>query len=184
MRICAHLRRHSGGLHTAIDPSQFAADGWRGRGALRLERAGLSAHLEVIDKPDYLALPEMVAAGRRFDFVLIDGWHAFDYTQLDLFYADLLLRPGGVLAIHDTNWPAVYRACRFLETHKPYERIGPPIHATYSSLVARVSRRVGQVIRGPAAMRAARSRRCEWFALAAYRKRADHRVPNEYYAEF
>lgn len=184
LRICAHLQAHSGGLHTAVDPYQFATDGWAGRGAARVERAGLAAHLEVIARPDYLALPELVARDCRFDFILIDGWHAFDFTQLDLFYADLLLRPNGVLAIHDTNWPAVYRACRFLETHKPYERIGPPLHVTYASLAARVGRRVGQVIRGPAAMRAARARRHEWFALAAYRKTADHQVPNDYYASF
>jgi peptidoglycan/xylan/chitin deacetylase (PgdA/CDA1 family) len=183
-RICAYLHARGGGRHTAIDPYQLAPDGWAGRGVRRIEQAGLSAHLELITKPDFLALPELVANQRRFDFVLIDGWHAFDFTQLDFFYADLLLRPGGLLAIHDTNWPAVHRACRFLETHKPYERIGPPISVTCRSFARRAGRRMGQVLRGPAAMRAARARRREWFALAAYRKRADHTVPNAFYAPF
>ncbi len=183
-RICAFLHARGDGKHTAIDPYQFAPDVWAGRGAARVRDAGLGNCLEVIDQPDFLALPELVRAQRRFDFVLIDGWHSFDHTLLDLFYADLLLNAGGVVAIHDTNWPAVHRACRFLETHKAYARIGPPLAVNLRSLAARGLRRVLQLAHGPAAWRDAQQRRTEWFALAAYRKIADGQVPNDFYKPF
>jgi predicted O-methyltransferase YrrM len=183
-RICAYHRDHGRGRHVAVDPFQLAEDGWNGQGVARVASAGLSEFLELISEPDYLALPELVRAGRRFDFVLIDGWHSFDYTMIDLFYADLLLRAGGVVAIHDSNWPAVYRACRFLETHKPYERIGPPISVERTSLIARGIRRIRQLACGRSAWRDARLRRTRWYALAAYRKRADHQVLNDQYTPF
>ncbi|HRX86060.1 MAG TPA: polysaccharide deacetylase family protein [Phycisphaerae bacterium] len=183
-RICAYLAAHGGGQHVAIDPFQFADDAWAGRGVARVQRAGLAQYLEVIAEPDYLALPALVKSGRRFDFILIDGWHSFDYTFVDLFYADVLLNSGGTLAIHDTNWPAVYRACRFLETHKAYDRIGPPISVSLPSIMARGLRRIRQIMGGPAAWHAARQRRTEWYALGAYRKRADAQVPNDFYARF
>ncbi len=184
LRICRHLQAQGGERHTAVDPFQSDPAGWDGQGIRRVAQAGLAAYLEVIEAPDYLALPKLLDAGAAFDFVLIDGWHSFDHTLLDVFYADLLLTPGGVLAIHDTGWPAVYKACRFLETHKAYTRIGPPISVIRTSLAARLTRRVGQVLRGPKAMADARARRASWFALAAYRKEASRQVPNDFYAPF
>ena len=38
---------------------------------------------------------------KPFDFIFIDGWHTFDYTLVDMFYADRLLRIGGYLLIDD-----------------------------------------------------------------------------------
>lgn len=182
--ICETLHRLGRGRHTAIDPFQSAAEGWNRQGIEAVHRAGVEAYLDLIEDFDYLALPRLVEQKRRFDFILIDGWHSFDYTFLDIFYADLLLREGGVLAIHDTDWPAVYKACRFLETHKPYDRIGPPLSVSLKSLPARLMRRVNQIVRGPRFYQEARSRRCEWFSLGAYRKRADKQVPNDFYTGF
>lgn len=75
--------------------------------------SGLSSYLELLEEFDYIALPRLVAEQRSLDFILIDGWHSFDYTLIDMFYADILLRPGGVLTVHDTGWPSVYKACKF-----------------------------------------------------------------------
>lgn len=183
--ICQALRDFGGqGRHTAVDPFQSSPQGWRGEGVESVRRAGLEDLFELVEDFDYLALPRLVEQKRRFDFILIDGWHSFDYTLLDLFYADLLLAPGGLLLVHDTGWPAVYKACRFLETHKPYDRLSPPLAVTIPGLLGRLARRAGQVLGGPAAYRQARSRRCEWFSLGAYRKRADQQVPDDFYAAF
>ncbi len=35
------------------------------------------------------------------DFIFIDGWHTFDYTLIDFFYADKLLRKDGIILIDD-----------------------------------------------------------------------------------
>ncbi|MDP7348125.1 MAG: class I SAM-dependent methyltransferase, partial [Phycisphaeraceae bacterium] len=109
IEICKTLRDVGGETHVAIDPYQSDPDGWNNQGINNVKAAGFDGLLEPIADFDYLALPKLVEQGRRFDFVLIDGWHSFDYTLVDLFYADLLLNVDGVVAIHDTGWPAVHR---------------------------------------------------------------------------
>ena len=126
----------------------------------------------------------LVAEGAKFDFVFIDGYHSFDYTLLDFFYADLMLDVGGVVAVHDTVMPSVYKSMRFIEALKPYKRLSAPVMVRLDSLPRRLLRRVGQVLGGPAALRAAHSRRREWFALAAYQKLADRQVPEEHPIDF
>ena len=182
--ICQTLRALGEGSHTAIDPFQNDAKAWGSQGVKNLERAGLADRFELLEDFDYAALPRLHGQNRRFDFILIDGWHSFDYTLLDLFYADLLLSVGGVLMVHDTGWPAVYKACRFLETHKPYDRLSPPLAVAIPNLVGRVKRRVGEVLRGPRSYRNAVQRRTAWFSLAAYRKRAEQQVGDDFFASF
>ncbi len=182
--LCEFLKKQGHGKHTAIDPFQTAPKGWAGKGVERVRQAELDSWYELLEELDYLALPRLVAAQKTFDFILIDGWHSFDYTLLDLFYADLLLKENGVLAVHDTGWPAVYKACRFLETHKPYDRLSPPIAVAIPTLIGRLARRIGQIVRGPKSYQEARSRREQWFSLGVYRKRANHQVPDAFFAPF
>jgi hypothetical protein len=103
----------------------------------------------------------LVSEGARFDCVFIDGYHSFDYTLLDFFYTDLLLKVGGVVAIHDTVMPGVYKAVRFIETLKPYKRLSAPVMVRLDSLPRRIVRRAGQILGGPGALRDARARRRE-----------------------
>jgi len=182
--ICSFLHDHGGGRHVAVDPFETSESGWNGQGLRLLEDSGLRDHLDFIEDYDYLAMPQLIREGRRFDFVLIDGWHSFDYTLLDLFYADLLLKVGGVVVVHDTGWPAVYKAVRFLESHKPYERISPPPTLHLRPLHRRLLRRLGQLLSGPRALAEAKSRRENWCSLAAYRKLRDEQVPEHYNKRF
>jgi len=182
--ICNALRTLGRGRHTAIDPFQSSAQGWLGKGIEAVCQADLASYCEVIEDYDYLALPQLVAEHRQYDFILIDGWHSFDYTLLNLFYADFLLCCGGVLAVHDTGLPAVHKACKFLESHKQYQRIGPPISVGLKSLPKRITRRVLQLFSGPHQMKEAKCRREKWFSLGAYRKVQDHQVGNEFFANF
>ncbi len=182
--ICEMLKSFGGGKHSAIDPFQSSPQGYSGRGIEKIRQAGLEAYFEMIEDFDYLALPRLVAEKRSFDFILLDGWHSFDYTLLDFFYADLLLKDGGVLALHDSGLPSVHRVCRFIETHKPYDLLSPPVAVSYSSLVRRLGRRLGQLLGGPTAMAQARSRRTQWFSLAVYRKKESSQVPNVGYQNF
>lgn len=184
LEVCRLLREVGGTRHTVIDPFQSHEGGWGGRGIKLVQDGGFGDLLEMIEDYDYLALPKLVAEKRQFDFILIDGWHSFDYTFIDLFFADLLLRPGGVVAIHDTGWPSVYRACRFIETHKPYDRLSPPMGVEIKSLVGRLWRRAKQMMGGPRAMEEARQRRTQWYSLAAYRKRENYQVANDGYTPF
>lgn len=115
------------GRHTSIDPFQIATHGYgyRGVGVTMVNRAGLSDQHRLIEEPNYLALPCLLKAGEQFDLIFIDGWHTFDFAFIDLFYADLLLREGGVLIFDDWGFPCVYHVTRFLEQHKAYRKLGP-----------------------------------------------------------
>jgi len=180
--LCRAVREAGGDKHVAVDPYQGDPDAWDSKGIQAVQDAGYGDLLEMIEDFDYLALPRLVQEKREFDFILIDGWHSFDYTFIDIFFADLLLKPGGIMAVHDTVWPSVYKACRFLETHKPYDRLGPPLAVTLKPLAARLLRRMTQILSGGSAE--AKSRREQWMSLGAWRKRESHLVPNDFYASF
>lgn len=182
--ICRALHRLGRGRHVAIDPFQTSDEWWRGTGLARVAANGLDAHLELIEEFDHLALPRLLHDGRRFDLILVDGWHSFDHTMLDFFYADLLLRIGGVVMFHDTCLPSVHRVCRFIETHKPYDPIGPPPIAFAPWPTVRAWRRMMRLATARPTTADIRLRRTRWFTLAAYRKRADRLVPDLFHADF
>lgn len=182
--ICRYLRKMGKGRHTAIDPFQSDPAGLNGYGLNRVRDAGFSDLLEFHEDFDYLVLPKLVKDKRRFDFILLDGWHSFDYTMIDFFYADLLLNPKGIVVFHDTAWPSVNRVCKFVETHKPYERISPPLYMQRDDLPGRLRNRVLELMGGSEGMKQANERRKSWFSLAVYRKNEDHQVPNMFSAPF
>lgn len=175
--------------HFAIDPYQERAidyfdpskpppteKGHGGVGLAMVERAGLGGWLEFDDRPDYLALPDLVAQGRKFDLVFIDGYHTFDYTFVDYFFADLLLREGGYLVFDDWMLPPVHKVCWFLESHKDYELIGPkhdfPLKPSYRAKLW-LQRKLGR--------RAPRNADPEWGSIMAYRKRSSTMVRPLYF---
>lgn len=178
--ICRHVQLSRGRKHVAVDPFESSPEGWANAGIEHLWHEGLEQYLELIEDFDYLALPRLVSDNRSFDFVLIDGWHSFDYTLIDLFYADLLLDPGGVVVVHDSGRQSVYKGLRFLETHKPYDRLSPPLAVYPKPLVSRLLRRIRLLLSGPRALAEAKSRRTEWYSLAAYRKRENQQVADAF----
>lgn len=171
-------------MHVAIDPFQLHQDGWKGAGMEAVKRAGLDKRMQLIEAPSYTAMPNLIQEGQKFQFILIDGWHSFDFTMVDFFFADLLLDPEGIIALHDTNLPSVHKVCRFIETHKPYERISPQPVIKSRNFVRKVFRRLGDFLKGSVVMREAKARREEWFTLSAYKKNKDFQVPNVFFARF
>lgn len=176
--LCDALQERGGRL-TSIDPFQTAPppQGFGGVGVEAVRSMGYGSQHHLIERLDYLALPALVEQGAKFDFILIDGYHSFDYTFLDLFFADMLLADGGILAVHDTTSPPVYRAVRFMETHKPYERLSAPLMVEIRSPIGRAIRRLRIFAAGPSATEGARSRRRDWMMLSAHRKLASRQVP-------
>lgn len=86
----------------------------------------------IIEEPSYLALPTLLREGMagRFDLILVDGMHLYDYTLVDMFYADLLLRPGGVVVLDDVRHPGVADALKFLNSnYKHWQRVTDTICA-------------------------------------------------------
>jgi methyltransferase family protein len=136
--------------------------------------AGYDRLIEFHPEPSYLALPSLVSQGTKVDFAFIDGWHTFDYALTDFFYVDLLLRPGGVVVIDDTDFPSVWRLCRFIVTNLAYSVAGRvplqsestpgPLFSVTNSLWA-VGDKIGSIIRGDGLYRHSR--------CIAFRKDAD-----------
>ena len=163
----------SDGLHTAIDPNQTLKGGygWYGIGLESVRRAGFADRFHLIEQPSHLALPQLLAAGELYDFILIDGWHSYDYAFVDYFYSDLLLRDGGILVIDDWRMLQVYQVTRFIETHKPYEKLGPRTNNSVSSKVNNVRLHLtGKTIN-----------ETEWGSIVAYRKLQSAQVRSDFY---
>lgn len=126
--ICDALAQLPNPRHIVIDPHQLQPSSthmsFEGLGLQTLRKAGYEHLIEFHGAPSYLALPELVSKGTKVDFAFIDGWHTFDYAFMDFFYVDLLLNPGGVVVIDDTDFPSVWKVCRFIVTNLPYSVVG------------------------------------------------------------
>ena len=102
-----------GGRHVAIDP--FQAESWNGAGLRTLREAGVEELVEVIEEESQLALPRLVAEGRKFDLAFVDGDHRFEGVFLDLYFMTRLVRPGGLVVVDDMWMPAVRTAMAYVE---------------------------------------------------------------------
>ncbi len=101
-------------LLTSIDP--YAQSHWVSAGILHLQRAGVAPLHELLLERSELALPRLVAAGRRFDVAFIDADHRFEHALIDIFFARRLVGPDRLIIVDDAWMPAVQKACRFFTT--------------------------------------------------------------------
>lgn len=106
------------------DPCQFTD--YDGTALESLRRTGLSGLFELLEGPSHLMLPQLIERGIKVDFAFIDAWHTFDYTLIDVFLADKLLRPGGFLLMHDYVMPSKKKVWRYLLSHRKYTPIPGP----------------------------------------------------------
>jgi predicted O-methyltransferase YrrM len=133
-----------GGRLISVDPNQSAL--WRNIGVRNIERAGLAAQHQLIERRDYTALPELLRKRTTVQFAYIDGWHTFDYVLLDFFYIDKMLDAGGVVAFNDCALGGVDRAMRFVRSHRRYEPYDAGLRRSYlgrdvRSTLARIATR-------------------------------------------
>jgi len=126
LAICEALSVVSAVKHYGVDPDQSTAVG--GAALANLKRAGFDSVFELLEGPSHLMLPKLLERGVVLDLGFIDGWHTFDYTLLDFFYIDKMLRPGGVVLLHDRSWPSKQKVIRFIKTHRRYREL--PVHAS------------------------------------------------------
>ena len=131
--------RDAGGNGKLISLDPVQSTHYKRIGRLNIERAGWGEFHELIEAPDYLALPKLLERGQKIDFAYIDGWHTFDYCLLDFFFCDKLLNPGGVVAFNDTRFPAVHKVLGFVTTHRHYREIDVGLPATYTGRNALVT---------------------------------------------
>ena len=125
--------------HVIIDPSQHSD--YNDTGLLGLKRAGFT--YEFRNEPSEIALPRLLDSGETFDMVFCDGYHTFDHTVLDLFYAERLIHENGIIVVDDTSWPQVNRAVRFF-LRCPHIRLikGVPADPKRGSFARRMLHRI------------------------------------------
>ncbi len=167
------LDENGGGTVTSIDPFQNrdengVAYAIGGQGVRNVAASGFANRHRLMEEYDYIAMPQLVAERASFDMIFIDGYHSFDYTFLDFFYADLLLKEGGVCAFHDTGWPTVYKVTDFLMKNKDYVPVGPRPSRYLSNVAMRGLRRGWHMMTGRDTEM--RERRTAWGSVAAFRK--------------
>src|SRR5205814_2034177 len=103
------------------DPHQ--SNEYKRAGVTAIDRAGLTGRHTLLETFDYLALPNLLAATQSVDLAFVDGWHTFDYTLLDFWYLDKMLRVGGIIGFDDCHFAAVHKVIAFINTHRQYEEV-------------------------------------------------------------
>jgi predicted O-methyltransferase YrrM len=119
----------AGGRLVSIDPGQTLH--YHGVGRANVERAGYAAYHTLMESYNYLALPELLQGNTVADFAYIDGWHTFDYTLLDFFLIDKVLKVDGVLGFNDCALPSVRKVLGFVKTHRKYREINVGLKPNY-----------------------------------------------------
>lgn len=64
-----------------------------------------------------VVMADLLRRGMRYDFVFIDGQHLYDYTMVDLFFADLLLKPGGMCCVDDITMDSVSTCVKYIASN-------------------------------------------------------------------
>ncbi|MGZ4960927.1 MAG: class I SAM-dependent methyltransferase [Limisphaerales bacterium] len=118
LHICSAINGRNGAHHTIIDP--FQNERWDGTGIANLERGGMR-FFQLIEEKSEFALPRLcLEAEEQFDLIFVDGFHTFDHTLIDCFYATRLLRTGGYLVVDDASWRSVNRCISYLAKYPCY----------------------------------------------------------------
>jgi cephalosporin hydroxylase len=99
-------------VHIAIDPYQSSL--WDSVGRLKLEEAHLIDFVEVIEEKSSVVLPRLMAAGRQFGMIYIDGSHLFEDVFIDAYFCVRLLETGGYLLFDDSTDPHVAKVLAFI----------------------------------------------------------------------
>jgi predicted O-methyltransferase YrrM len=125
-----------GGKLISIDP--YHGDYHR-IGETLVQRSDRADAHQLVEEPDFLALPKMVEDGLVVDLAYIDGMHTFDYVALDAFYCDKLVRPGGIIAFNDCGFRSIHKFLKYFVRHRHYEEIDVGLEPDYQGRNALVS---------------------------------------------
>jgi predicted O-methyltransferase YrrM len=112
----------------SIDPYQKTQ--WNNSGINLLKEFNFDNRHQCIYDKSYQALPDLLKKNgeEKYDFIFIDGWHTFDYTLIDFFYADKLLKVGGIIIIDDALHKGVEKTIKYISNnYKFYKKLESPI---------------------------------------------------------
>jgi predicted O-methyltransferase YrrM len=103
--------------HVAIDPYQTTV--WDGVGVQSLQAAGLADCVELVEEQSCLALPRLLAEGRRFGLIYVDGSHLFEDVFVDAYFSARLLVDDGFILFDDSSNKHVAKTLAFIESNLP-----------------------------------------------------------------
>lgn len=119
LHICSALSTRLAAEHWILDPFQNTQ--FHGIGVANLERSNFN-FFRLIEEPSEFALPTIAKEQpNSFDLVFIDGWHTFDHTLLDLFYANRLLKVGGYIVVDDCGMASVSKAVSYVANYPAFK---------------------------------------------------------------
>lgn len=120
----------------SIDP--FQTEQWKDAASMLVKKMKMKTRHTLIQKKSHEALPNLLTKNGEgsFDLVFVDGWHTFDYTLLDIFYAEKLIHLNGFIVVDDAMHPGVAACVKYLNTNwkflKPIS--GPKTFAIYQKI--------------------------------------------------
>jgi predicted O-methyltransferase YrrM len=133
--------------HVAIDP--FQTNHWERLGIQALERAGLSAYVEVREELSSIVLPTMIARKEQFDLIYIDGSHLFEDVFIDAYYCCQLTSQNGIMLFDDCRNVHVKKVLKFIRRnmsdHFEEFDLGPFREDKGHHLKYRTARILGQI---------------------------------------
>ena len=106
-------------MHYGVDPNQSTE--YADAALVSLRKEHLDSEFQILEGPSHLMLPKLIEKGVLLDFAFVDGWHTFDYTLIDFFLVDKMLRPGGIVAFHDMYSLSKQKVLRYILTHRKYK---------------------------------------------------------------
>ncbi len=112
-----------GGHVTSLDWSE---QDFNHIGKANVRAAGFEDRHTLHERPSFEVMAEFLTAGRRFDFVFIDGWKTFDYLAYETFIINRMMPRGGCIMFDDSYLPSVRKLIGMLESHYRYEEIDYP----------------------------------------------------------
>ncbi|MCB9262678.1 MAG: class I SAM-dependent methyltransferase [Flavobacteriales bacterium] len=118
LAICGGKSTSAQNKHFGIDPNQTSVYGQAA--VYNLTQAGYGNEFELLEGPSHIMIPKLIERGETLDFAFVDGWHTFDYTLIDFFMIDKMLKPGGYVAFHDMYAPSKQKVLRFILSHRKY----------------------------------------------------------------
>jgi predicted O-methyltransferase YrrM len=104
-----------GNRHLILDPFQDSA--YRDAGWDVICSAGLDGLATLLRERSQIALARLAAEGLSADAAFVDGSHMFHNVFVDLYYLQMIVRPGGLVVLDDHWWPGVATASRYFETN-------------------------------------------------------------------
>ena len=117
MYILNAIQSYKNNFLISIDPYQ--TEQWNNMGLKLIKEVSLSKNHTLMEEKSYTALPKLLEeyGEGSFDFIFIDGWHTFDYTLVDFFYADLLVKVDGMIIVDDVLHKGVNKFEKYIKSN-------------------------------------------------------------------